>query len=114
MSGAWRSPVPYMQRTTPAQRRRYALRKYYKMTEAQFEELYQRQEGLCAICRRRVKLVVDHDHGCCPNSKTCGRCVRGLLCDRCNTGLYLLDEPLLKEAALEYLDGYVERETTTR
>ena len=29
-------------------------------------------------------LVVDHDHDCCPGGRTCGRCVRGVLCTRHN------------------------------
>jgi len=29
-------------------------------------------------------LVVDHDHDCCPEGRTCGRCIRGVLCTRRN------------------------------
>jgi hypothetical protein len=39
-----------------------------------------------------VRICVDHDHACCPKqvkatAKTCGKCIRGLLCFRCNTSL---------------------------
>lgn len=35
-----------------------------------------------------VKPFVDHNHKCCPNpNKTCGLCIRGLLCYSCNYGL---------------------------
>lgn len=51
----------------------------YGMTEADYQQLFDKQCGVCAICGRpphRRRLAVDHDH------KTGS--VRGLLCDACN------------------------------
>lgn len=89
------------------------LRKY-GLTKDQFEALLQRQGGTCAIpgCTEtgvetragKRMLHVDHDHACCPAGRSCGKCIRGLLCFRHNTGLGKFGdsvEGLLN--ALEYL-----------
>ena len=75
-----------------------------------FEALNEVQQGLCAICGNPQKaghmerLSVDHDHSCCPYGKSCGKCVRGLLCSGCNSGLgYFQDSPELLARAIIYL-----------
>jgi hypothetical protein len=66
------------------------------MTEADYDALLVAQGGCCAICRERQAFVVDHDHAT--------GAVRGLLCNRCNTGLgHLGDSPILLLRAIEYL-----------
>src|SRR5437660_10580540 len=58
------------------------------VTVEEYFTLFARQGGLCAICQRRPEpnktLAVDHDHKCCFGRKACGKCIRGLLCTRCN------------------------------
>lgn len=39
----------------------------------------------CGACGDTRKLNVDHDHGCCPTMFSCGKCVLGYLCWRCNS-----------------------------
>jgi hypothetical protein len=86
----------------------------YGITAAAYRSLYDRQGGVCLICRKPEtathqsgalrRLAVDHDHGCCPGKKSCGKCVRGLLCARCNSAIGLFDEDRdILLAAVEYV-----------
>lgn len=74
------------------QKQRDRLRKF-NLTPAEFDAMYARQGGCCAICRipesaNRRRLAIDHDHACCADDGvSCGRCVRGLLCETCNRTL---------------------------
>ena len=88
------------------------LERTYGITAEQWDALFEAQGGLCAICRRPPgvdkrlqRLVVDHDHACCPGKRSCGKCVRGLLCSWCNRMLGMaLDEPDRLRAAIKYLE----------
>ena len=102
--------------------------KKYGTTVEWFRDKLIEQLGVCAICKhlsRRYgklqRLQVDHDHGCCDlKTKSCGECLRGLLCADCNVNLSYL-ETTLEDAmvfpylckssswtahALKYLDSY--------
>jgi hypothetical protein len=63
----------------------------------------------CQVCKsdlRKEVYCIDHDHACCPSGQSCGRCVRGILCRRCNVGIGMfLDRPELAIAAAEYLEA---------
>ena len=70
------------------------------LTEDQYNEMVEAQDGVCAICERPCdvagKLSVDHCH---ETSR-----VRGLLCKRCNSGLGFFREDIdLLARALAYL-----------
>lgn len=80
------------------------LRWRYNIDEAEFNRLLALQDGHCALCFHSEKLVVDHDHACCPGGRSCGECVRGLLCVRHNLLLGMgHDDPGELEAAAAYL-----------
>lgn len=64
----------------------------FGISREKFDALFDSQGNLCAICRSDSPgpnfWSVDHDHACCPGSdKTCGKCIRGILCSQCNHAL---------------------------
>ena len=79
-------------------------RRVHGLTPAEVDAMVRLQGGLCAICGRRgQRLQVDHDHRHCAGRMGCRRCVRGLLCARCNTALGQLGD-LNVERLVAYLD----------
>lgn len=68
---------------------------------------YDLQPKICGICGTadaggRGRFSIDHDHTCC--KKGCHKCVRGLLCNHCNTGLGMfLDNPEHLQAAIDWV-----------
>lgn len=80
----------------------------YGLSPEMYDKMLAEQGGVCAICKTSCatgkRLAVDHDHSCCPGKKTCGKCVRGLLCTRCNTALgSFKDDVELLARATNYL-----------
>ena|SRR5215472_12415636 len=72
----------------------------FGITEDEFNQMLEEQRHACGICREpfgRKYVSIDHDHNCCKpkpsgESYSCGECVRGLLCIRCNTWLSWLEK----------------------
>jgi hypothetical protein len=90
--------------------RRKALLATFGLTPERYGEMVAAQDGVCAICHRpdtkhhSSLLKIDHDRSCCPGHGSCGKCVRGLLCSACNTGIGLFEDDLgLLQAAADYL-----------
>ena len=89
------------------------LRKY-GLTPEQYNAMLVAQGGRCAICPATEPggggngascWHVDHNHACCPGRKSCGTCVRGLLCSKCNMVLGLMkDDPDRLRRASDYLE----------
>lgn len=85
------------------------IKSKYGLTQEQYEAILARQGGLCAVCRKLPGMKgfhIDHDHSCCDAKGSCGKCVRGLLCFSCNTGIGILgDSPQVLMNAAAYLQG---------
>lgn len=88
----------------------YALRKQYGLTGHDVRRMLREQSYACLICETRIGfgtkeknyLHIDHCH------VTGG--IRGLLCNRCNSGLGLFDdEPELLVRAARYVEAYREK-----
>lgn len=78
----------------------------YGLTLERYDQLLADQGNACAMCREPFKegqrIVVDHDHSCCDTKlRSCGKCVRGLLCHPCNIALGQIE--LKSEMARAYL-----------
>jgi len=87
--------------------RKWYLKSMYNLTQDDYEKLYRTNDSKCWICSKEVNyyLHVDHDHSCCAGEKSCGNCVRGLLCHSCNSLLgHAKDDKQILLSAIKYLD----------
>jgi hypothetical protein len=89
--------------------RKWNLAKY-GITLEEYAVMAEAQGHRCAICgesqdsARSDNLYVDHDHACCLGMRACGKCVRGLLCSRCNSALgYARDDVKILQSMIDYL-----------
>jgi len=93
----------------PGRQRAANIKYWYGMTADEYAAKLHEQGGGCAVCGKTPEengkdLAVDHDHSCCPGRRSCGKCVRGLLCDQCNRGIgHFQDSTELLLVAVAYL-----------
>lgn len=101
----------YADTRTTRQHRAGDLRYKYGISIEEFEEMLAAQGGACASCGTtepggKGSFHVDHDHSCCPGQKSCGKCIRGLLCGRCNPMIgFALDDPDRLRMGADYLES---------
>jgi len=81
-----------------------AFKRKFGITIFDYDEIFKKQNGVCAICGRpqsefKRKFSLDHCH------KTLK--VRGLLCSTCNSGIGFFDDDIERiENAIKYLIEY--------
>jgi hypothetical protein len=104
----------YRERILARNRRQYAaapplpgvwrqrwLRVKYGLSLEDYDAMAARQNGVCAICRRKSDKVLSVDH-----SHETGM-LRSLLCQGCNSGLgHFRDDPALLRAAADYVEHW--------
>lgn len=87
--------------------RRQHLSRRFKLTVEQYEEMAKNGCEVCGIQPLpHKKLHVDHDHKCCPPKldkngyrtavNSCGLCVRGIVCDKCNQAIGRYEKGVLR------------------
>ena len=95
-----------------AKGRDYAYRRTIEKHGLSVERFNDMSADGCWICHRdqpggQGRWHIDHDHACCPGSYSCGQCIRGILCNRCNVGLGMLGDRLENiQNALSYLAAH--------
>lgn len=108
--------VKAAKKADPDRYRNLELLRNYSISLEQYNKTLADQGGVCAICGtdnpgekagKKLNFVVDHDHGCCSGRKSCGNCVRGLLCFACNFGIgSLRDSTTILQNAIRYLQEF--------
>lgn len=83
----------------------------YRLTSDLLEQKLLFQDNKCTVCGRKftadLKHNIDHDHSCCPGEKTCGKCIRGILCVDCNRLLGDARDSIdVLQSAINYLQNY--------
>jgi hypothetical protein len=98
-------------RESPESRKK-SNRKYrissYGLTQELFDLLLEAQQNACGMCHEpfeeRQLIHVDHDHACCRGkNRSCGECIRGLLCHTRNIALGYIERRYALARA--YLDS---------
>jgi hypothetical protein len=96
--------------STSCRNKEEAFRKY-KMTSRDYLKMLKAQGGNCLACGEQPeegrRLVVAHDHSCCPGQYNCGTCIKGLLHIECNIleGLFTDNPNRLVKAATHFMSS---------
>lgn len=91
-----------------AKRREEQIKSYYNMDPDEYKLKLKLCNEQCEICGLPlINPCIDHNHSCCPRQHSCGKCVRGLLCPKCNSGLGMYNDNIeILKNAIRYLEKY--------
>jgi hypothetical protein len=79
-------------KANPVRRKLINIKWVYNLTPVAFLSMLFEQGFACQDCRtpfgndRSTRPNIDHDHDapCCDGYRSCGKCIRGLVCSKCN------------------------------
>lgn len=80
--------------------------KRFNITPDEYIDMLKAQNNVCKICNGTdyKRLAIDHDHSCCNGQFSCGKCIRGLICSRCNKTLGMVnDDKNLLQKMIDYI-----------
>jgi hypothetical protein len=89
---------------------RYTL---YRLRPSDIEKMFESQNNKCFRCKKPFdftktkEIHIDHDHTCCPGPKSCGKCVRGIVCKACNISDGMFEGDLVR--IRNFYESYLER-----
>lgn len=115
------NPEPHKARTlrsyhknkNPDRIRKRNIKVRYSISVEAYEVML---SGGCAVCGKSNEdevmetgryLAIDHDHTCCAGHRSCGKCVRGVLCMRHNIADGAFDTIEQIEKYLQYRKRYI-------
>lgn len=79
------------------------------LTPGEWTDILDRQGGACRGCGETAPKAwhTDHDHACCPGEYSCGKCVRGILCQACNVTLGMARDSVERlRGLIKYLEEW--------
>lgn len=99
------SGCTYTRRSNGMCEKHYQTAHKYKLTVVQYQLIL---DTPCEICGSETTSCIDHEHECCPGGKSrkCGMCIRGILCNGCNSAIGKMKED--KNTLMNAID-YLER-----
>lgn len=80
----------------------------FEITPEEWDARFKAQGKQCALCFASVprggRWHTDHNRSCCPGDKSCGKCICGIVCHKCNLGIgHFNDDACIAALAAEYL-----------